>query len=443
VTKLQRAGLLSTERDKRLDAHPLVREHFGEQLKRDHVDAWREGHRRLYVYLKETAKPLPDTIEEMAPLYAAVVHGCLAGKSQEALVEIHWKRIRRANEGFSWRTLGAFGSEVAVLSAFFDPPWERLIPELGEPFQAFFLNKAGFALQALGRLPEAAGLLRRSLEQDIAQESWKNAGINASNLSALLLSLGELREGLLHARKSVELADKSGDGHTRSGIRTTLAAALHAMGLPNEATAQFEEAEQMQKEREPACPLLYSLPGFRYCDILLDEGRDTEVRKRAAQTLSIAESSQWLLDIALAHLSLGRAHLLAIQHGTADDFPQVTSHLQQAVDGIRRSGHQDYLPLGLLARAALHIHTRDFPTARHDLDATLTLATRCGLRLHEVDAHLGLARLALAEHTPAPAREHLATARRIVHQTGYHRRDGELTALDAEAAAMPEPGAAH
>jgi len=78
VAKLQRAGLLSMEQDNRLNAHPLVREHFGEQLKRDHVEAWREGHRRLYAYLKEMAKPLPDTIEEMAPLYAAVVHGCLA-----------------------------------------------------------------------------------------------------------------------------------------------------------------------------------------------------------------------------------------------------------------------------------------------------------------------------------------------------------------------------
>jgi hypothetical protein len=60
----------------RLDTHPLVHQHFGEQLKQDQLVAWREGHRRLYEHLKKKAKPLPETIDEMAPLYAAVVHGC-------------------------------------------------------------------------------------------------------------------------------------------------------------------------------------------------------------------------------------------------------------------------------------------------------------------------------------------------------------------------------
>jgi hypothetical protein len=56
------------------------------------------------------------------------------------------------------------------------------------------------------------------------------------------------------------------------------------MGLREEAAAQFEKAESMQKERQPAYPRLYSLQGFRYCDLLLDQGRDAEVRERAAQT---------------------------------------------------------------------------------------------------------------------------------------------------------------
>ena len=72
-----------------------------------------------------------------------------------------------------------------------------------------------------------------------------------------------------------------------------------------------------------------------------------------------------------------------------------------------------------------------FDLARHDLDEVLTLATRCGLRLHEADAHLGHARLALADPTagPAAAREHVERARAIIEETGYHRRDGELAEL--------------
>jgi len=49
-------------------------------------DAWREGHRRLYKYLVETAqegdKP---TLEDLQPLYQAVAHGCQAGLQQATL----------------------------------------------------------------------------------------------------------------------------------------------------------------------------------------------------------------------------------------------------------------------------------------------------------------------------------------------------------------------
>ena len=431
VTTLRDVGLVLHKEgsDDRLDAHPLVRVYFAEQLRNGQPEGWREGHRRLYEYLKQTAKELPDTIEEMGPLYAAVVHGCLAGKNEEALVDVFLKRVYRHNEHFNWRKLGVFGSEVAVLSAFFAPPWERLAPGLSEPDQAFVLNEAGFALRALGRLSEAAGLMRLSLDMCIAQADWKEAANRASNLSELLQTHGELSEALAQARKSVELADKSGDASQRMSKRTTLAAAQHAMGLGAEAAAQFEEAERMQKERQPAYPLLYSLQGFRYCDLLLDQGRDAEVRERATQTLKIAEEQLGLLSIALDHLSLGRAHLLGAQHGTGGDLAQATSHLNQAVDGLRRAGEHEFIALGLLARAALHTHTHSYDRAHQDLSEALSLATRCEFRLHAADAHLAYSRLALAQHDPALARHHLSAAQTLITQTAYHRRAPDLAEL--------------
>jgi tetratricopeptide (TPR) repeat protein len=191
----------------------------------------------------------------------------------------------------------------------------------------------------------------------------------------------------------------------------------------------------MQQETCREKPLLNRLWGFRYCDFLLDQRRDAEVRNRAAQTLEWFEMEYPLLDVALDHLSLGRAHLLAAQRG-AGNLNEATSHLKQAVDGLHDAGYQNYLPLGLLARAALHTHTLAFDLARKDLDEALTLASRCGFRLHEADAHLGLARLSLAEGDPVAAREHLDRARTIVDATGYHRRDAELAELDA---ACPAP----
>ena len=106
LAKLRRLKLIAPEGHHRpdvVDAHPLVREHFGEQLRREVPAAWREAHGRLYEHYKSAAKEYPDTIEEMAPLYAAVAHGCRAGRHQEALDEVYWRRIQRGEEAFSSR----------------------------------------------------------------------------------------------------------------------------------------------------------------------------------------------------------------------------------------------------------------------------------------------------------------------------------------------------
>lgn len=55
---------------------------------------------------------------------------------------------------------------------------------------------------------------------------------------------------------------------------------------------------------------------------------------------------------------------------------QAAEHLNQAVEGLRRAGMQDFLPRGLLARAEFYIAQKDFDKARHDLDEAMTIAQR-------------------------------------------------------------------
>jgi len=396
LAKLRRMRLIAADTGTAIDAHPLVREHFGEQLKRDNVEAWREGHRRLYEFLRTNTKELPDTLTEMEPLYKAGGHGCLAGKNQEALVEVWWNRIRRGEKHFSTKKLGAFGSEIAMMSAFFDPPWERLATGLNESDHSGVLGIAGFALRALGRLQEATHLLRLTLAMNVARDEWRNAAVDASNLSQILRVRGELRSAINTANESVELADKSGEAFQRTSKRTTLAAALHAIGQHEEAASVFQQAERIQQEMQPEYSLLYSLQGFQYCDLLLDQNRVADARERAAQTLQWVQESLGPLSVAFDHLTLGRAYLVGVQRGTEGDLDKATSHIKQAVDGLRRAGAQEFIPPGLLARAALHIHTSAFADARRDLDEAYALATRVGFRLNEADAQLGYARRPIA-----------------------------------------------
>jgi tetratricopeptide (TPR) repeat protein len=189
------------------------------------------------------------------------------------------------------------------------------------------------------------------------------------------------------------------------------------------AQALFEEAEALQAERQPGYPLLYSVRGYRYCDLLLARDRAAEVRERGEANIRTRHPSDSLLDIALDHLSLGRAALALDEHGEA------RTQLDQAVDGLRQAGDQEMVVRGLLARAALFLETGDFPPARRDLEEAMRVAKRCGMRLFQCDAHLEYARLALAEGDREQARKDLAEARRLVEDTGYGRRRPEVAAL--------------
>jgi len=434
LNNLRRAGLLAKDdpaMPDTLDCHPLIREHFSEKLKKHHPEAWKEAHSRLYEYYKDQAKELPDTIEEMMPLYAAVNHGCQAGRYQEVLDEVYWPRILRGGEHFNPNKLGAFGADLAILSSFFDQLWSKPTTELSEADKGLILSDAGFDLSALGRLAEAAQPMKVSLDGAISQENWKNAAISASNLSELSLTTGNLARALEYAEQSVDLADRSSDAFQRMARRTNLADALHQAGPLSEAEAAFQEAEEMQKERQPRYPLMYSLPGFRYCDLLLGQGKYLDVLSRAEQTIEIAIENRWLLDIGLDHLSLGRAHLLqALQEGT-DDFTRAAEHLNQALDGLRQAGQQQYLPNGLLARAELYRVQGAVNKAQRDLDEAMTIAERGEMGLHQADCHLEYSRLYLAMEKKEDAREHLATAKEMIGKMGYHRRDCEVEELEA------------
>ena len=48
----------------------------------------------------------PDTLEAMQPLYAAVVHGCRAGRQQEVMDEVYWRRILRGTRSSVGRSSG-------------------------------------------------------------------------------------------------------------------------------------------------------------------------------------------------------------------------------------------------------------------------------------------------------------------------------------------------
>ena len=447
-----------------LDCHPLIREYFGGQLQTQQPQAWQQAHERLYGYYKALPeKELPETLEEMQPLFSAVAHGCAAGLHQRVAEEVYYPRVRREGDAYIVKKLGAVSDDLATVAHFFTTPWHTPAADLQEMWQAGVLNWAGFRLRALGRLREALEPMQANVEGFAKEEEWKSAAISASNLSELQLTLGDVAQAVESGARSSRYADQSGDMFHRMVNCTTHADALHQAGDTTAALALFREAEQLQQEHQPAYPRLYSLRGFRYCDLLLAQGSTAEVLERYEQWVEWRQDGDPLLDRSLEYLTLGRAHLqqLSLPSTSGRGAGGEGLHwLDQAVAGLRAAGQQIMLPHGLLARSALHHHTRDFARARQDLQEVFDIADGSGMRLHLTDYHLEMARLLVAEAlTPTPLPEveglndpssspstaererglggegityHITEAERLINETGYHRRDKELAELKAQ-----------
>src|SRR6202166_1610076 len=154
--RLRRARLLAREdphNPGHLDTHPLVREYFGEQLRSQRTEAWKECNQRLFNYYRELAPQLPETFREMEPLFSAVICGCNAGLYREALREVYLPRIQRGNASFAAKVLGARGALLSVLAHFFeDRRWGSPVEKGAEgqsltmEDQVFILTQAGLYL---------------------------------------------------------------------------------------------------------------------------------------------------------------------------------------------------------------------------------------------------------------------------------------------------------
>jgi hypothetical protein len=445
-SRLRKLRLLAKANPKdphELDAHPVVRAYFAKRLEETAPEAAKTAHEKLYRHYAAAAPDLPDTLEEMQPLFHAVQHGVKAGHVQEAFDEVFRRRIERGNDDYIIRLFGAFGTDLAALAHFFKPPWTTSHPELSLSDQAWVLGSAAFALMALGRLRDSLAPRRAGLTARVAQENWAGAARNGDELCTTLLTLGSVEGAVAAAEQAVEHADRSGQEFHREFCRASLANARAAAGNIERAAALFAEAEMVRAGSRPDSQQLISLSGYRYGDLLLALGHQRMALERGRDQLAIAQKflghGLGLDDIGYAWLLLGRSQ-------NALGEPEGEVSLDTAVDSLRKAGVEIFLPEGLLARAA---HRRKRVAAgetallaplREDLAEVEDIAEP-EMRLYLTDLALERARLALdvpssVRNEKESAAYQTAIAEKLIAATGYHRRDLELAELKARLAAL-------
>jgi hypothetical protein len=75
LARLRRARLLTAEDPQNpghLDAHPPVREYFGDQFRSQRTEAWKECNKRLFNYYRVLAPQLPESFRDTEPLFLAL-----------------------------------------------------------------------------------------------------------------------------------------------------------------------------------------------------------------------------------------------------------------------------------------------------------------------------------------------------------------------------------
>jgi len=249
LAKLRRARLLAREdphNPGHLDTHPLVREYFGEQLRSQQADAWKECNKRLYNYYRTLAPQLPESVRDMEPLFLAVIFGCNAGLFREALHDVYLPRIQRGNVSFAANILGARGALLSVLIHFFEQGgWGAPIQTGSEEHsltaedQPYILMQTGLYLTATRGMAapetkifyERVESLGHSLNRPLLLYSGLVGQWRYSN------AIGKLFAALQFAKRVHTLAQERNDSQLMVGAYRSLAVTQYYFG-------DFEAARQ-------------------------------------------------------------------------------------------------------------------------------------------------------------------------------------------------------
>ncbi len=305
LARLRRAKLLAGEDPQNrghLDTHPLVREYYGEQLRSQQTEAWKECNRRLYSYYRALAPQLPESFGEMEPLFLAAICGCNAGLFRDTVHEIYIARIQRGNASFAAKVLGARGALLSILAHFFEQGrWGSPVEKGAEgqsltaEDQVFILTQAGLYLTATRgySAPEARICYERA--ESLCHSLNRPLLLYVALMGRWRYSLqtDKLTATMQIAQRVYSLAQEQNDSALLIGAYSALAGTLYFMG-------DFESAHQ------------YAVRGIQIWRSGGVQSYDEELNAPAVNVLCFEAQAKWHLgEIASSQTTVAEAISLA------------------------------------------------------------------------------------------------------------------------------------
>ena len=405
-------------------AHPLIKSYFESDFEERNKKLC---HQRIYAYFGEYAPEEADTLEEMRPLFEQVYHGCAAGLYDEVFDDVYWEKVKRREEFFITKILGAWDTDISLVKTFFPKGDFSEMPLVSKKSdQIWLINTAGLALLNTGRPKEAEEPFSTVVKSAIEDENWKNASVGYQNLVDVQFRTCELESGLDSAQKALDAAEEERSDDNIVNSKAYLGWVLYLLGKTQEAEEKFREADELQIKIDQDGDHLYSIWGIFYADFLISMKRIDDTFELTRQNLEICQRYNVIIDISRCHRCLG-----AIER-TKGNYKEAEKHLKKALEIARKVGIP-YLEIeALIESGRLSLDIEEYENAINKADNVLKICGRTGFKLYEPGAEMVLAKAYMAQEDFEQAETNAKSAYEKAVGMKYRWAEGDTADLLGE-----------
>lgn len=412
-----------------LECHPLIKDCLLKELQTSKLEQWKIGNKLIFDHLLVLSPNDPHRMEDMEPLFRAVVHGTRAGNFEEAF-DLYFSKIKKGQ--FSMFAEGSHHADQTCIRSFFESDWNIPSERLSRESQMYLITSAATNLIYLGEIEKAIEPFEISINWFVENEDWLQASVAAAPLLSMYIASGRLDSAINLIDEMQQVVQKSENEIAIAMASNFRAYIYYLTGDFEKAGKIFQQADSVLSKSIPDSPVMFPTISSYYCKYLLEVGRLKEALERSLKTFAWRQRKTWQVAIDTTSLFASDLLVLGLIFLKLGDKTNAKIQLDKQVELFRSADEWLYLPTGLNSRAKLHLALRDLESATRDLQESLKISEQTGAKFGEWEACLDLAQLHIYKDDYSTAATYLSRARSLPEMNNYRFRDREIEELQSK-----------
>lgn len=372
IRSLKNSQLLTeirTNNEIQLDVHPMIRDHYYEQLVNSYPEEFIRGNDILYHHFLETAINVKSEKEKITLLLRAISFGCRANHHVSVYNEIYLPYIKKDILAHDARSLGGYGTSVDSIACFFKEKWNSLY-EFEDKMKADIFSEASFALMCIGEIETAVVPLKLAIDIELKLLHFEEVATYYGNLSELYLLSGKIEEAKIVSEKGLSYANICDRiGRHNWAQMTKHANVLCHLGEYKAALKEFKDAELLQREYDLSAPTLYGILAYKMFDVSLSVAENNtlveqllnvpkkigfstqELEKEIRKAISHDKKTKNYLHLGAVYTALGRLLVVDSYYNNNNTKDEALKAIDYAIKYTLRGGRKEYILYAELAEA--------------------------------------------------------------------------------------------